>query len=84
MILKLKRPWKKPTIAFFSNIDNVERRIETLQRRIESIRHDYISDPDNFEDAIDILVAYKEELIRLQSKYHEFLKLSKYEYRTAW
>jgi hypothetical protein len=83
MIQLLKRPWKKPTILFFSNLDNVERRIESIQKRIEILRTDYIRNPEQCESNIDIMLAYSQELTRLQTKHREFLKLTKYEFRTA-
>jgi hypothetical protein len=66
---------------FFHNIDNVERRIETIQRRIEGLRRDYLSNPEENGNLIDDMLAYSHELIRLQEKYNVFLKLASYDTR---
>lgn len=78
-----KKKWAKPTIDYFSNSYNVEKRIESLQRRIEKLRASYMHNPDDSSNALDILIIYKAELNRLEAKYNHILKLAANDTRTT-
>lgn len=79
-----KKKWSKPTIEYFSNSYNVERRIECLTRRIEKLRANYMRDPDDSADALDVLIVYKAELTRLEAKYNYLLKIPANECQQAF
>jgi hypothetical protein len=69
--------WNKPTIEYLGSRDDVEKRIESLQRKIDILRKDYYNGPDT--NMLEVMLVYSGEFNRLQNRYRHIIKLSKYE-----
>ncbi|NJK87297.1 MAG: hypothetical protein HC906_16265 [Bacteroidales bacterium] len=74
--MKTKIPWGKPVLKSFGNLDHINQRISSLQRRLMILQNNYRLNPDTeTKEAIEV---YSQELSRLQKKYKLFLKQNVY------
>lgn len=74
---------RRPEVPFFfADPDKIERRLEHIHRRMERIRLSFLRNPEENKQAIDILLAYSQEVKRLQKKHSKHLMLINYEFRT--
>jgi hypothetical protein len=74
--MSTKAPWLKPVLKSFGNLDHINQRISSLQRRIAILKNNQkLSTSVENAEAIEV---YTKELARLQRKYSLFLKQSSY------
>lgn len=72
----MKKPYSKPILTSFGNLDHINDRVAALQRLISVYQDKVTVNPT--EENTGSLEAYTQELKRIQKKYKLFLKQNVY------